>query len=130
MYAAVKMIHVVAATLTISGFLLRGFWMLSGSPKLNLPVVRIVPHAVDSVFLFSGIWLIWILSLPVLSQPWLIAKLVAILVYIILGMIALRRGRTARVRVTAFFLALMTFAYIVGVALSKSMGSWLTLAVF
>ncbi len=128
MYATLKLIHIIAATLTISGFLLRGFWMLSGSPNLNAKAVRIAPHVIDSVFLFSGIGLVWLLQLPVLSQPWLMAKLIAVVIYIILGMIALRRGKTMHARVTALLLALATFAYIVGVALSKSTGSWLALA--
>lgn len=128
MYATLKLIHIIAATLTISGFVLRGFWMLSGSPNLNAKAVRIAPHIIDSVFLFSGIGLIVLLQLPVLGQPWLMAKLLAVVIYIILGMIALRRGKTMHVRVTALLLALATFAYIVGVALSKSTGSWLALA--
>jgi uncharacterized membrane protein SirB2 len=128
MYATLKLIHIIAATLTISGFLLRGFWMLSESPNLNAKAVRIAPHVIDSIFLFSGIGLIGLLQLPVLSQPWLMAKLLAVVIYIILGMIALRRGKTMQVRVTALLLALATFAYIVGVALSKSTGSWLALA--
>jgi len=125
MYAALKMIHVAAALLSISGFMLRGSWMLAESPKLNLRAVKIAPHIVDSVFLLSGIWLVVALHLPVLSQPWLMAKLVALVFYVLLGMIALRRGRTKRTRRIAFGLALVTFAYIVGVALTKSVASWL-----
>ena len=68
------------------------------------------------------------LNLPVLTQPWLVAKLVALVVYVVLGSIALRRGRTQQIRAIAFVMALATFAYIVGVALSKSATSWLGLA--
>jgi uncharacterized membrane protein SirB2 len=129
LYLSVKTLHMLAAALTISGFMLRGFWMLTESPMLQKRWVRIAPHVVDALFLATGISLIWILSLPVMSQPWLVAKLIAIVIYIVLGAIALRRGRTKQVRVIAFVLALATFAYIVGVALSKSMGSWFVLAI-
>ena len=124
MYSILKNVHIVTATLTICGFVLRGIWMLSGSPILHRPAVRIVPHVVDSVFLLSGIALIVELRLAVLTQPWMIAKLCAIVAYIGLGMIALRRGRSQRTRAVAFALAVAVFAWIVGVALSKSTWSW------
>jgi len=101
--------------------------MFVESPKLELRTVRIAPHIIDTVLLLSGISLIWALDLPLLSQPWLLAKLAALVVYIILGSVALRRGRTRRTRTLAFVLALITFAYITGIALTKSMGSWLAL---
>lgn len=127
MYATLKLIHVSAAILTILGFILRGIWMLAESPNLSHRFARIAPHVIDTVFLLSGIGLIWTLNLPVLNQPWLLTKFVALIAYILLGTIALKRGKTKRIRIGALALALLTFAYIAGVALSKSMGSWLTL---
>ncbi len=125
MYITLKMIHISAAILTISGFALRGFWMLVDSPNLERRVVRIAPHIIDTVFLLSGIGLIWTLKLPVLNQPWLLTKFVALIVYILLGTIALKRGKSRRARLMTFVLALVTFAYIAGVAMSKSLGSWM-----
>lgn len=124
MYTTLKLIHMAAATLTISGFILRGFWMLSDSPRLQHPLVRVLPHVIDTVFLFAGIGLIMTLNLPLLLPGWLQIKIAALLVYIVLGTIALKRGKTKRVRAVAFILALLTFAYVMGVALSKSAASW------
>lgn len=112
------------ATASIAGFILRGIWMMSKSGKLEAKVTRIAPHVIDSVFLLSGIGLIMVLRLPVMTQPWLLAKFAALVVYIVLGAVALRRGPTISVRRTAFVLALLTFAYIVGVALTRSPFSW------
>lgn len=127
MYSTLKLIHVSTAILTISGFMLRGFWMMSGSPNLDRRAVRIAPHIIDTAFLLSGIALIWTLHLPVLNQPWLLTKFGALVLYILLGTIALRRGATRQIRIIAFVLAMATFAYIAGVAMSKSMASWLAL---
>jgi len=127
MYEILKLVHIGTAILTISGFVLRGYWMLSESPKLQLKPVRILPHIVDTVFLLSGIALIVTLQIPVLSQNWLLMKFVALVAYIVLGAIALGRGKTRRTRTTAFVLALATFAYIFGVALSKSTASWIAI---
>ena len=127
MYEVLKLVHLGAAILTISGFTLRGIWMMADSPLLRHPLTRVLPHVVDSVFLLSGIGLIVALRLPVMSQPWLITKLVALVAYVLLGTIALKRGRTRAARLPAFILALATFAYIVGVALYKSPSSWLVI---
>ena len=128
MYAALKLIHVTTAFLSITGFTLRGVWMLRDSPLLQKKAVRIAPHVNDTLFLLSGIALIWLLALPVAGQPWLLAKFVALLFYIGFGMVAMRFGKTRAVRAIAYFTALATFAYIVGVALSKSLLSWLAIA--
>jgi uncharacterized membrane protein SirB2 len=51
----------------------------------------------------------------------------ALVVYIVPGTIALKRGRTTRTRMTALLAALLTFGYIVGAAIRKSPYSWATI---
>ena len=118
-YAAIKLVHVGAAALSIAGFALRGAWMLRSPQRLRQRWVRIVPHVIDTVLLASALWLAWQLGAEG-TRGWLWAKLIALLVYIGLGTIALKRARTHGVRVAAFVGALLTFAYIVTVALAKS----------
>jgi len=124
-YLAIRNLHTLAAMVTISGFILRGYWMMTGSGILQHRVTRVAPHIVDTIFLLSGIAMLAILSLNPLSHSWLLAKFVGLVVYIVLGTIAIRRGSTMRIRTIAFVAALSVFAYIVGVALSKSPASWL-----
>ena len=118
-YAAIKLVHVGAAALSIAGFALRGAWMLRSPQRLRQRWVRIVPHVIDTVLLASALWLAWQLGAEG-ARGWLSAKLIALLVYIGLGTIALKRGRTYGVRVAAFAGAIATFAYIVTVAIAKS----------
>jgi uncharacterized membrane protein SirB2 len=125
LYPVLKYLHICLALLSLGGFLLRGAWMLRTSEILRLPAVRILPHFVDTALLLSGISLVFMLQLPLMQSNWLQAKLVALLFYIVLGTIALKRGRTLRIRITALLLALATFGYIAGVAVSKSPYSWL-----
>ena len=125
MYLFLKYVHLAFAVTTISGFVLRGFWMLSESDRLSQRATRIAPHVIDALFLLTGIAMVYLLSLPVLQTPWLLAKLIALLAYIILGAVALRRGPTLQIRLIAFVGALSAFAYVVGAALSKSPLSWL-----
>lgn len=127
MYTTLKTIHIVCAVLSISGYLLRGLWMLFDSPRLNHRVTRILPHAVDAIFLGSGIWLAILLRYSPHQHVWFAAKLLGILAYILLGMIALRRGRTKQHRAVAWFASLACFAYVVGAAHTKSALSWWSL---
>lgn len=125
MYLTLKTIHICFAALSIAGFILRGIWMFGNSRNLDRKIVRIVPHVIDTAFLLTGVWLVMMLQIMVMQQGWLIAKFVALILYIVFGAIALRRGRTMQIRTAAFVAALMAYLYIVGVALHKSPASWL-----
>lgn len=124
-YLTIKTIHVAAALLTIAGFVIRGYWMMVDSEKLQHRVTRIAPHILDTVFFVTGLSLLAMLSLNPLSQSWLLAKFAGLIAYILLGTLAIRRGSTMQIRTVAFIAALSVFAYIVGTALSKSPASWL-----
>lgn len=118
-YTAIKHVHMSAAALSLGLFVLRGVWMLRAPQLLARRWVRIVPHVVDTALLASALWLAWQIGFGANSQ-WLSAKIVALLVYIAVGTIALKRGRTRGIRIAAFIAAIATFAYIVSVALTKS----------
>ncbi len=127
LYLLMKSLHMITAIATISGFMLRGYWMMTESDRLQLKITRIAPHVIDTVFLLSGIALVFMLHLNAFTQPWLLAKFAGLIVYIVLGTIALKRGATRQIRVVAFVAALAAFGYIVGVATTKSPASWLGL---
>lgn len=126
-YFLIKSLHMLSAIVTISGFMLRGYWMMVQSPNLQNRIVRVAPHIIDTVFLLSGIALVAMLQLNVLQAPWLLAKLAGLIAYIVVGAVAIKRGPTMQIRVIAFVVALALFAYIVGVAMTKSPASWLIL---
>lgn len=118
-YLAIKYIHVTCAVLSISFFMVRGMWMLFDSERLQQRWVRIAPHVIDTLLLTSALVMVfWSAQYPFV-QPWLTAKVIALIVYIVLGSIALKRGKTETVRITAFIGAMMVFAYIVMVALTR-----------
>jgi uncharacterized membrane protein SirB2 len=118
-YAVLRVIHVGSAILSIAGFATRGVLMLRQSPLLTSRFARFAPHIVDTVLLASALWLAWLTRQYPVAQPWLTAKLVALVAYIVLGTIALKRGPTLRARAVAFALALATALYIVAVALTR-----------
>jgi uncharacterized membrane protein SirB2 len=116
----IKLIHIACAGLSVAGFIVRGFWMLRGSPMLQHRWVRVAPHVIDTLLLLSAILLMLKLRQYPFVHDWLTAKVIALGVYIGLGMVALRHGRSKRARAMAYFAALGVFAYIVGVALTRS----------
>lgn len=123
MYFFVKQLHVACVIVSLAGFALRGALMLAGSSLLRARFVRVAPHVVDTLLLASAAWLAWSLGqVPFLNSPWLTAKVLGLVAYIVLGSIALKRGRTMRVRAAAFVLALLSAGYVVGVALTRDPG--------
>ena len=118
-YLVAKSLHVGCAVVSIAGFGARGALMLRGSPLLDARWVRVAPHVVDTVLLASALWLAWAIGQYPFVHGWVTAKVIALLAYIVLGSMALRRGRTKLVRAAAFIAALGAAAYIVSVALTR-----------
>jgi len=115
-YLALKHIHVTSVALSLVLFLLRGGLMMAGSEKLRLPLLRILPHLVDTVLLASAIGLAVTLRQYPFVAPWVTVKVILLVVYIVLGSLALKRGRTRAQRSVYFVLAVATFLFIVSVA--------------
>jgi len=115
-----KLIHVTCAFVSIAGFALRGYWMAVDNPLLQHRVAKVLPHVIDTLLLGSALTLLMVLQLSPLTQPWLSAKIIALLVYIGLGMVALRFGQSKKIKVSACLLALLTAGYMVSVAYTKS----------
>jgi uncharacterized membrane protein SirB2 len=120
----VKIIHITCVALSFAGFFIRGIWMLRDSALLRQRWVRITPQLVDTVLLVSAIVLAIQFHFSPLQQPWLMAKIIALLVYIGVGLVALRLGSNKRIRLYAWLLGLVIFVYIVSVALTKSPLGW------
>jgi len=117
-YLALKNLHLATIAITLALFLLRGFWMIADSPQLQARWVRIVPHLNDTLLLASGIALAVLIQQYPLVHGWLTAKLLALIAYIVLGTIALKRGKTRARRVAAWVAALLVFAYMAAVAVA------------
>ncbi len=119
-YELIKMIHVGSVVLSYLLFTLRGFWVISQSPLLQKRWVKIMPHVIDTALLVSAIILAVYIQQSPLQDSWLTAKVAGLLVYIGLGMVAMRFGKTRQIRIAAWVAAETVFFYIVLVALTKS----------
>ena len=117
-YFFVKNLHLTTIAISLGLFVLRGAWMIAASPRLQARWVRVVPHINDTLLLCSGIGLAVLIQQYPLVHGWLTAKLLALILYIGLGTLALKRGKTRGQRIAAWIAALLVFGYMLAVAIT------------
>jgi len=120
-YAFIKLIHVVCALISITGFVARGMLAIQESPRLSKRWIKIAPHINDTVLLISAVILAVQAGISPLEQTWLAAKIILLILYIFLGLITIRIAKTKQNKMLAFVAAILVFAYIVAIAESKSL---------
>ena len=116
LYLALKHLHITCVILSGLGFFLRGLGAQCDAAWVQRRWVKVVPHVVDTVLLGSAIGMATLTAQYPFVQAWLTAKFLALIVYILCGAMALRRGRSKRVRSVFFVAALVTYGYIVSAA--------------
>jgi len=119
-YAALKLVHQSAVALSVTGFFVRGLASFSGAGWVRSRAARTLPRAVDTVLLLSALAMAWMLRLTPGNAPWLLAKIVGLVLYVGLGVVALRPGRSLAVRAAAWTAALATVGWIASVAVTKN----------
>lgn len=124
MYETLRHLHMLFAVISVTGFAARGLLAITQSPSLDTPWLKRLPHINDTLLFAAGVALIVITHQYPGSAPWITAKLVAVLVYIVLGFVALRRSFPAGLRVASGLAALATIGYIVSVAITKNPLPW------
>lgn len=117
-YLQIRELHVTAVIASGTLFLGRGALALARWRHVMHPLLRYGSMLIDSVLLLAGITLMFVIHQYPFVNGWLTTKLILLIVYIVLGTLALKRARTQGVRATCYLLALATFAYIISVALA------------
>jgi len=128
-YLFIKHMHVGMAYLSISLFILRSILSVTESALLQHKLVKTLPHLVDIfLLLFAALLMFKIQQYPFVNT-WLTAKLIALFAYIAAGTIAIKRGKTAVIRLWASIIAVAIFGYIIGVAKAHHAMSWLAILI-
>lgn len=123
-YLILKIVHVTSVAASYALFFMRGVWMMRESTLLRQPWAWIAPHVVDTVLLVSAVAIAVMSRQYPFATAWLTAKVLGLVAYIALGLIALRLGRTRRVRIGAWVAAQLVFFYIVAVAITRNPLPW------
>lgn len=120
MYMAMKHLHMTLAIISILGFMVRGPLAINQHKLMQQKWLRILPHVIDTLLIISAVYLAWTLSAHPFNSPWIAAKIIALVIYIVLGaMVIKRRGSLTR-QWFSYGLAILIFGYIVSVAFSKN----------
>jgi len=117
-YPQIKFVHVLCVILSGSLFAVRGSIMLAGSTIANHALLRYLSYAIDTTLLTAALMLVTILHQYPFVQAWLTVKVLLLVVYIVLGVSALRRGSTRSSRAACFAAALAVYLFIASVALT------------
>jgi uncharacterized membrane protein SirB2 len=124
-YPQIRFVHILAISLSGSLFALRGLGILAGARWPQAFVVRYLSYTIDTVLLTAALMLVAVLPAAMFANHWLTVKLVLVVVYVVLGVFALRRGRSRAIRATCYVAALLVFAAIVGIARMHHPLGWL-----
>lgn len=128
-YPQIKLVHIASVLLSGGLFLLRGLLVQAGRGDwAQTAALRYLSYSIDTVLLTAAMMLLTILPHAMFANGWLWMKLFFLLIYVALGSLALKRGRTPRVRLVCYFLALLTFAAMLSIARTHhplgTVGGW------
>lgn len=128
LYPQIKTIHVATALTSGTLFALRGTAVQFGMAWAMSSGLRYLSYSIDSVLLITALWLVIFLPGEIFANGWLAMKLVLLVAYILFGTLALKRGRTKRIRLVCFAVALLIFASLYAIARTHDpLGPWMLL---
>jgi len=124
-YPQIRYVHILAVTLSGCLFAVRGLAVLMGMRWPLWGPVRYLSWTIDTVLLTAALMLLTILPGALFANGWLTLKLLLVVVYVVLGVFALKRASTRRRKAVFYVLALATFLVIVGIARMHNPWGWL-----
>jgi uncharacterized membrane protein SirB2 len=124
-YLQIKLVHVLAVLASGGLFALRGAALMAGQRWAMATPLRYLSYSIDTVLLTAALMLLTILPTGMFANGWLALKLVLLVVYVVLGSLALKRARSDRMRRIAYGAALLTYLYMLGVARTHHPLGWL-----
>lgn len=119
MYTALKHLHLTFVVIALLLFIIRGILLFLHSPALNQKLFKIAPHIINTIMLASGIVLAIHMGMKPGEQTWLMAKIIGLIVFIILGVGAFK-VRQPLVQKILWLDAVAVFIYILSVATTKN----------
>ena len=115
-YSEIKAVHIAAVIASGLLFLLRGGAVQLGASWAMAAPLRYLSYTIDTVLLTAALMLATIIHQFPFVQGWLTAKVLLLVVYIVLGSFALKRGRTRAVRTSCWIAALLVYLFIFSLA--------------
>lgn len=118
-YLEIRHVHIAAVILSGSLFFVRAVaGNVFGAAWTMRAPVRYLSYAIDSVLLTAALMLMAIVRQFPFVDAWLTAKVLLLVVYIVLGSYALKRGGSRGSRLSYSAAAIAVFLFIVSIALA------------
>ena len=124
-YPQIKQFHIFVALLSGSLFALRGGFALAGARWPQSLPVKWLSYAIDTALLTAAMMLLTMLPWAMFGNGWLAIKLVLLVVYVVLGSLALKRGRSARMRGGCYVAAVLVYLVMIGIARAHHPLGWI-----
>ena len=115
-YPQIRVVHIAAVMASGLLFLLRGAAVQLGASWAMAAPLRYLSYTIDTVLLTAALMLATIIQQCPFVQGWLTAKVLLLVVYVVLGSFALKRGRTRAIRTSCWIAALLVYLFIVSIA--------------
>ncbi len=116
LYLPIKLLHVIAVFCSGSLFFVRGLMVLNNRKAAMAAPVRYLSYGIDTALLAAALLLVVMLPAEIFANGWLLEKIVLLVVYIVLGSFALKRGRDEKTRLVCFIAAVSVYAFMFSVA--------------
>ena len=115
-YPDIRWVHIAAVLASGGLFAMRGIAMLAGARWYMAAPLRYLSYTIDTVLLTAALMLATVLHQYPFVQAWLTVKVLLLVVYVVLGSYALKRGATRVVRAWSFVAALSVYGFIISIA--------------
>jgi uncharacterized membrane protein SirB2 len=126
-YPEIRAVHIGAVLLSGTLFASRGIGVLLGARWPQAAPWRWLSVSIDTVLLTAALMLLNIVPAAVFANHWLSVKLTLLVVYVVLGSLALKRARSARARAICFAAAVLVFVGMLGIARTHQPLGWFAL---
>ncbi|RPH64168.1 MAG: regulator SirB [Burkholderiales bacterium] len=115
-YPQTRLAHIGLVVTSGTLFALRGVATLAGARWSSVAPLRYASYLIDTALLSAALLLLAMLRINPFVEPWLAVKLALLPVYVVLGVMALRRARSPRSRIAYFVAALVCFGSMYSIA--------------
>jgi len=123
-YPLALWLHLATVSASVGLFALRGSGVLLGMRWPMRPLARRLSVFIDVWLLLAGGLLWWLMQHHPVHNAWLGTKLVLLVVYIVLGSLALKRAHTRRAKAAFFVAALACVAFMASIAMQRHPLGW------
>lgn len=124
-YPQIKYIHILLAMFSGTFFAIRGLGALARAQWPQQSAVKMLSYAIDISLLAAALLLLSIVPWTMFSNGWLLMKLALLVVYVVLGVYALRRAQRLRTRALCYGSALLVFIWMATIARAHHPLGWL-----